>query len=115
VEEKQLFTLTVDAALNVCEVIRVSPEISPPVGINVQVFDAVRNRLPPFDVARVNGVPLIVTSAAGVIVTVPAPRFKRLNVSPTFHATVACAGRVTVTLAAFDKVTVRPLSVNANE
>jgi len=84
-------------------------------GMNVHTFDAVRTRLPPFDVSRVSGVPLIVTSAAGVIVTVPAPRFKRLNVSPTFHATVACAGRVTVTAAALDKVTVLPLSVDANE
>jgi len=85
------------------------------VGVNVHVFDAVRTRLPPFDVARVNGVPLIVTVAAGTTVTVPTPRFKRLNVSPTFHATVACAGRFTVTAAALDKVTVRPLSVDANE
>jgi len=84
-------------------------------GMNVHVFDAVLTRLPPFDVARVSGSPLIVTSAAGVIVTVPTPRFKRLNVSPTFHATVACAGRFTVTAAALDKVTVRPLSLNANE
>jgi len=84
-------------------------------GMNVQTLDAVRTRLPPLDVAKVSGVPLIVTSAAGVIVTVPAPRFKRLNVSPTFHATVACAGRVTVTAAALDRVIVRPLSVNANE
>jgi hypothetical protein len=84
-------------------------------GMNVHVFDAVRTRLPPFDVARVNGVPLIVTSAAATTVTVPTPRFRRLTVSPAFHATVACAGTVTVTAAAFDSVTVLPLSVNANE
>jgi len=96
-------------------VMGVRPPAEPPLGENVHVFDAVRTRLPPLDVAKVSGVPLIVTPAAGVIVTVPAPRFKRLNVSPTFHATVACAGRVTVTLAALDKVTVLPLSVDANE
>jgi hypothetical protein len=87
----------------------------PEKGMNVQTLDAVRTRLPPFDVARVSGVPLIVTPAAATTVTVPTPRFKRLTVSPAFHATVACAGTVTVTAAAFDSVTVRPLSVNDNE
>jgi len=51
----------------------------PPDGVNVHTFDAVRTRLPPFDVSRVSGVPLIVTPAAGVIVTVPTPRFKKLS------------------------------------
>jgi hypothetical protein len=58
-------------------------------GMNVHVFDAVRTRLPPFDVSRVRGSPLIVTSAAGVIVTVPAPMFKKLSCVFAAHDTEA--------------------------
>ena len=79
-------------------------------GMNVHVFDAVRTRLPPFDVARVNGVPLIVTPAAGVIVTVPAPMFKKLSCVLSAHDTEACAGIVSVTADALDSVTVFPAS-----
>jgi len=81
--------------------------------MNVHVFDAVLTRLPPFDVAKVSGVPLIVTVAAGAIVTVPAPMFKKLSCVFATHATVACAGIVSVTADALDSVTVLPASSRA--
>ena len=65
------------------------PPPPPPDGVNVHVFDAVRTRLPPFDVSRVSGVPLIVTPAAGVIVTVPAPRFRKFSCVLSAHDTEA--------------------------
>ena len=50
-----------------------------PVGINVHVLLAVRTRLPPCEVVKVSGVPLIVTVAAGTIVTVPAPMLRKFS------------------------------------
>jgi hypothetical protein len=79
-------------------------------GMNVQTLDVVRTRLPPFDVAKVSGVPLIVTSAAAVIVTVPAPRFRKFSCVLSAHDTEACAGIVSVTADALDSVTVFPAS-----
>jgi len=88
-------------------------DVPPPDDSNVHTFDAVRTRLPPFDVARVSGVPLIVTPAPAAIVTVPAPRLRKLSRVLSTHATVACAGIVSVTAAALDSVTVFPASSRA--
>jgi hypothetical protein len=98
----------------VAALVKFAASTPPEKGMNVHVFDAVRTRLPPFDVARVSGVPLIVTPAAAVIVTVPAPRFRMSNTAPASHTTSACGGTVYVCAEAFEAVTILPTSVSTN-
>jgi len=74
-----LYEIPPDEYVPVAVFVKFAASAPPEKGTNVHVFDAVRTRLPPFDVAKVSGVPLIVTSTAGVIVTVPAPRLRKFS------------------------------------
>jgi len=84
-----LYEIPPDENVPVAVFVKFAASTPPEKGTNVHVFDAVRTRLPPFDVAKVSGVPLIVTPAAGVIVTVPAPMFKMLSWAFSPQARVA--------------------------
>jgi hypothetical protein len=94
----------------VAALVKFAASTPPEKGMNVHVLLAVRTRLPPLDVAKVSGVPLIVTPTAGVIVTVPAPMLRKFSCVLSAHDTEACAGIVSVTADALDSVTVFPAS-----